>query len=106
MGYGRSRLKRIFLVISRIFFHPQQIFDEKKTVTTNLCFIKEISFRLYVCSSQKKNRYFICNNTTLTSQFFFPPLFVSILQKEKIIGKKTFLFVCQICVNKNQRPFQ
>ena len=31
--------------------------------------------------------------TTLTSQFFFPPLFVSILQKEKIIGKKLF-FVC------------
>ena len=50
-----------------------------------------------------KNRYFICN-TTLRN--FFSSLICVLFYKKFIIRKKIFLFVCQICVNKNQRPFQ
>merc|ERR1712150_294696 len=107
MGYGRSRLKKKCLKQFHEFFSflPQANIRRKKVKTTNLRFIKEISFRLYVCSSQK-NRYFICNTHLLCN--FFSSLICVNFTKKNNSKKKHFLFVCQIqiCVNKNQRPFQ
>merc|ERR1712150_239238 len=103
MGYGRSRLKKMFVAISRIFFLPSASKYSKKTVNNKPLFYKRDLIQI-VCLFQPKK---IDTLYVTTLRNFFPPLFVSILQKEKIIGKKTFfLFVCQICVNKKQRPFQ
>merc|ERR1712150_361853 len=106
MGYGRSRLKKMFVAISRIFFLPSASKYSKKKVNNKPSFYKRDLIQI-VCLFQPKKIDTLYVIHTYYSAIFFPPLFVSILQK-KNNSKKHFLFVCQIqiCVNKNQRPFQ
>merc|ERR1712080_214454 len=92
--------KKCFVAISRIFFLPQ-IFDEKKSKQT--LFYKRDLIQIIVCLFQQLQQPKIDTLYVTHSAIFFLPYLCLILQKI-IIRKKHFLFVCQICVNKNQRP--